>query len=109
MTESPNDLQVLDQLIGCLAQALSDKDWDRLSELNQQVKTTVAPVMARLEAGEVAVEPVRERLERIQAFCDEASERAAEARKEAEQALKGVNRNRNAARTYQNVSGNDSK
>ncbi len=109
MTEAVNDFQALDQLIECLAQALNDKDWDRLSELNQQVKTTVAPVMARLEAGEVAVEPVRERLERLQTFCDEASSGAAEARKEAEQALKGVNRNRNAARAYQNISGNDPK
>lgn len=109
MTEAPNDLQALDQLIECLAQALSDRNWDRLSELNQQVKTTVAPVMARLETGELSVEPVRERLERLQAFCDKASAGATEARTEAEQALKGVNRNKNAARAYQNVSGNDSR
>ncbi|EON94055.1 SOS cell division inhibitor [Marinobacter lipolyticus SM19] len=109
MTEAPNGLQSLDQLIESLDQALTDKDWDRLSELNLQVKTTVAPVMAQLEAGELSVEPVRERLERLQAFCDEASAGATEARKEAEQALKGVNRNRNAARAYQNVSGNRPK
>lgn len=109
MTEAPNELRPLDQLLENLDQALNDKDWDRLSELNLQVKATVAPVMARLEAGELPVEPVRERLERLQAFCDEASAGATEARKEAEQALKGVNRNRNAARAYQNVSGNRSK
>lgn len=109
MTETPHHLKVMDQLIEALADALADKDWDRLAELNSQVKATVEPVMAQLEAGEVSVEPVRERLERLQTFCDAASAGAAEARQEAEQALKGVNRNKNAARAYQSVSTNRSK
>lgn len=109
MAEPSPNMQALDRLIQALETALKDQDWDRLSELNGEVRGTVDPVMAQLEAGELDADVVRERLARLQTFCDAASAGATEARNEAEQALKGVNRNRSAARAYQNVSTNRPK
>ncbi|MGM0767122.1 MAG: SOS cell division inhibitor [Pseudomonadota bacterium] len=109
MAEPSPNMQALDRLIQALETALKDQDWDRLSELNGEVRTTVDPVMAQLEAGELDADVVRERLARLQTFCDAASAGATEARNEAEQALKGVNRNRSAARAYENVSTNRPK
>ncbi|MCK7552139.1 SOS cell division inhibitor [Marinobacter goseongensis] len=109
MAETSTHMQALDRLIEGLEQSLEDQEWDRLTELNSRVRVTVEPVMAQLEAGELEAEPVRERLARLQTFCDAASAGASEARDEARQALKGVNRNRTAARAYQNVSTNRTK
>jgi hypothetical protein len=48
-------------------------------------------------------------LQELQQFIDAADESARIARKEAEDGLKGVNRNRSAAKAYQNVSSNRPK
>ena len=80
-----------------------------MASLNEKVKPAVAPLMAALEAGEVEAEPVRLRLQELQQFIDAADESARIARKEAEDGLKGVNRNRSAAKAYQNVSSNRPK
>lgn len=109
MTEASKPVQALDRLIEALEESLQAREWDRLAELNSRVRLTVEPVMAQLQAGELDAAPIRERLARLQAFCDAASAGAAEARSEAQQALKGVNRNRSAARAYQNVSTNRPK
>lgn len=109
MAATSPHMQALDHLIHALEESLNDRDWDRLAELNSEVRATVEPVMAQLESGELDAELVRERLARLQTFCDAASAGASEARSEAEQALKGVNRNRSAARAYQNVSTNRPK
>ncbi|MEX2475810.1 SOS cell division inhibitor [Marinobacter sp.] len=109
MSESPIEVQDLDKLIEALEQALVNKDWEQLTTLNGQVRSTIEPVMAQLETGKLDAETVRERLATLQTFCDAASAGALEARKEAEEALKGVNRNRSAASAYKNVSTNRPK
>ena len=109
MADSQAHLDHLDQLMADLGQALAEKDWDAMAELNGQVKSAVEPLMVALEAGEVDAEPVRLRLQEMQQFIDAADESARRARKEAEDGLKGVNRNRSAAKAYQNVSSNRPK
>lgn len=102
-------LDSLDQLIADLSQALADRDWDALASLNAQVKPTVKPLVTALEAGQLDPEPVRARLEKLRQFVDAADAGATQARAEAEQALKGMTRNRSAAKAYQNVSTNRPK
>jgi flagellar protein FliT len=102
-------LEAVDNLIEHLKTALAEKNWDELSRLNELVKPTIEPVMVALEAGEVGSEPVRERLAALQTFCDRANISANEAKAEAQEALKGVNQNRSAAKAYQNVSLNPPK
>ena len=102
MTE--NRFDAIDTLIGHLNTALSEKDWDELTRLNQLVRPTIEPVMAALEAGELDPEPVRDRLAELETFCDRANISANTAKAEAKSALEGINQNRNAAKAYQNVS-----
>jgi hypothetical protein len=97
-------LDSLDKLMADLGRALADQDWDALVSLNTQVKPALEPLMTALEAGQVDPELVRTRLEELRQFMDAAGEGATQAKAEAEQALKGVNRNRNAAKAYQNIS-----
>lgn len=97
-------LDRFDQLMADLGCALADQDWDALVLLNGQVKPTIEPLMTSLEAGQADPELVRTRIEELRQFLDAAGEGAAQAKAEAEQALKGVNRNRSAAKAYQNVS-----
>jgi len=104
MTEDRFD--AIDTLLVHLKSALSEKDWDELSRLNQLVRPTLEPVMAALEAGELDPEPVRERLASLQAFCDRADNSANQLKAEARKALEGVDQNRSAAKAYQKVSGN---
>ncbi|KMQ74965.1 hypothetical protein [Marinobacter subterrani] len=104
MADSNAHLEHLDRLLADLGRALADKDWGAMAQLNNRVKPAVEPLLAALEAGELEPEPVRLRLEELQQFVDAADESARIARKEAEDGLKGVNRNRSAAKAYQNVS-----
>lgn len=97
-------LDSFDQLMADLGRALTDQDWDALVRLNDQVKPTIEPLMTSLEAGQADPELVRTRIEELRQFLDAAGEGAARAKAEAEQALKGVNKNRSAAKAYQNVS-----
>jgi hypothetical protein len=106
MADPQAHLDHFDQLMVDLGRALTDKDWEAIARLNEQVKPAVEPLMAALEAGDVGPEPVRLRLRELQQFIDAADESARIARKEAEDGLKGVNRNRSAAKAYQNVSSN---
>ncbi|KAA1174769.1 SOS cell division inhibitor [Marinobacter salinexigens] len=108
MADVKAHLDKLDRLMGDLGRALADSDWEALAKLNAEVKPSVEPLMASLAAGEVDAETVRTRLQEIQQFVDAANASAEKARNEAREALKGVNQNRNAARTYQNVSTNRS-
>ncbi|AXS82434.1 SOS cell division inhibitor [Marinobacter sp. Arc7-DN-1] len=109
MADSQAQLEHLDRLMADLGRALADRDWDALAQLNNKVQPAVEPLMAALETGELEPEPVRHRLEQLQQFIDAADESARIARKEAEAGLKGVNRNRSAARAYQNISSNPRK
>ena len=109
MADLQAQLDHLDQLLADLGRALADQDWEAMSELNNRVKPAIEPLMAALEAGELEPEPLRLRLEELQQFIDAADESARRARKEAEDGLKGVNRNRSAAKAYQNVSSNRPK
>ncbi|MGO1463673.1 MAG: hypothetical protein ACTHZH_15715 [Oleiphilaceae bacterium] len=97
-------LDNLDQLMADLGRALADQNWELLITLNTRVEALVKPLMAAFEAGEVDAELVRTRLDKLRQFMDAAAEGATKAKAEAEQALKGVNRNRNAAKAYQNIS-----
>jgi hypothetical protein len=89
-----------------LKQALDNQDWEQLSQLNTRVRPTVEPLMAELEQGRIDATLVRERLEALNRFVAEADAAAVKARDEAKASLKGVSQNRNAAKTYQNVSSN---
>ena len=93
-----------DQLMADLGRALADQDWDGLVNLNVRVKPCTESLIVALEAGQVEPEPVRTRLEELRQFLDAAGEGATRAKAQAEQALKGVNRNRSAAKAYQNIS-----
>lgn len=109
MANPESDLQHLDQLMADLGRALSDQDWDELSRLSGQVKPAVEPLMTALEAGELDAALVRTRLEELQQLVDAADQSANQARQEAQNALKGVNQNRSAAKAYQNISSNRPK
>ena len=109
MADAQAHLDHLDRLMADLGRGLEDKDWEAMTSLNEQVKPAVEPLMAALEAGELEAEPVRLRLQELQQFIDAADESARIARKEAEDGLKGINRNRSAAKAYQNVSSNRPK
>ena len=95
------------ELQPCLAnfdQLMADLDWDGLVNLNVRVKPCTESLIVALEAGQVEPESVRSRLGELRQFLDTASEGATRAKAEAELALKGVNRNRSAAKAYQNIS-----
>ena len=97
-------LSELDQLQKQLNQALTDEDWAALSTLNARVKDTVEPVMQALEQGLLDTQVVQSRLEALNDYVQMANSAAMAAREAAQDSLKGVNKNRNAARAYQNVS-----
>lgn len=103
-SEGESCLANFDQLMADLGRALADQDWDALVSLNVGVKPVTELLIAALEDGQIEPESVRKRLEELGQFLDSAGEGAARAKAEAEQALKGVNRNRSAAKAYQNIS-----
>ncbi|MGO1693244.1 MAG: SOS cell division inhibitor [Marinobacter sp.] len=104
LPELQTRLDNFDQLMADLGRALADQDWDALVSLNTQVESAVEPLMTALAAGQVDSELVRTRLEELRQFMDAAGEGATRAKAEAELALKGVSRNSNAAKAYQNIS-----
>lgn len=110
MPELPQELQQLDTRMAELQDALSDKDWQRLGDLNRDIaQSFVEPVMAALEAGRLSPSAVQKRLTLLQAFCDQAEASAREAREEASKALQEVGRSRKAANTYARVSDGPSR
>ena len=109
MADTQACLNKVDQLLADLGRALADQDWEALTELCTQVKPAVEPLIQGLETGALEAEPVRTRLQELQQFLDAANDGAAQARKEAVEALKGVNRNSTAAKAYQNISSNRPK
>ncbi|WP_372981441.1 SOS cell division inhibitor [Marinobacter sediminum] len=109
MANPEEHLEHFDQLMADLGRALSEQDWDRLAELNRQVKPAAEPLMLALEAQELRADEVRTRLEEMQQLVEAMDQGAVRARQEAQDALKGVNQNRNAAKMYQNVSSNRPK
>jgi len=106
MADPQTLLDRLDVLHGQLQDALSEKDWDALAVLNNEVRPIVEPLMEALEQGQVNPVLVRERLGDFSQFIEAAGKAAQDARSEALEALKGVNTNRKAARAYRNVSSN---
>ncbi|WP_372965750.1 SOS cell division inhibitor [Marinobacter sp.] len=99
----------VDQLHVQLQEALNSKDWDALAELSQKVKQTVSPLMDAMERGDVSPNLVKQRLESLNQFVLAAEQGATRAREEARESLQGVNKNRNAAQAYANISSNRSK
>ena len=104
MADANAALSELDQLQQQLNKALTDEDWAALSDLNARVKPTVEPVMQALEQGLIKPSAVQSRLETLNDFVQMANSAAMAAREAAQDSLKGVNKNRSAARAYQNVS-----
>jgi len=109
MADTQACLDKVDQLVADLGRALADRDWEALTELCAQVKPGVEPLIQGLEAGALEAEAVRTRLQELQQFLDAANDGAVQARKEAADALKGINRNSSAAKAYQNISSNRPK
>ncbi|MEC7815042.1 MAG: SOS cell division inhibitor [Pseudomonadota bacterium] len=104
MADANAALSELDQLQQQLNKALTDEDWAALSDLNARVKPTVEPIMLALEQGLLKPSAVQARLETLNDFVQMANSAALAAREAAQDSLKGVNKNRSAARAYQNVS-----
>ncbi|WP_303289148.1 SOS cell division inhibitor [Marinobacter sp. SS5-14b] len=104
MANSESLLAELDHLQTLLQDALKAQDWDALAELNNRVKPAVEPLMMLMEHGEVEPSLVKERLESLNRFVAEAEQSATRAREEARQSLRGVSKNRTAAKAYENVS-----
>ncbi|MBW0146770.1 SOS cell division inhibitor [Marinobacter arenosus] len=104
MSDSQSHLDNVDQLMANMGRALSAQDWDELARLNGQVRSFIEPLMTSLEAGALEAEPVRTRLQELQQLIDAANQGATQARQEAQDALKGVNQNKQAAKAYQNIS-----
>ena len=105
MTDEANQaLLRLDERIADLRQALKDSDWDRVAELNHDVRSLVEPVMTALENRQLPLESVQQRLGDLDAFVREADAAARQARKEAQEALEQVGQNRKAANAYARVS-----
>ncbi|QSP94414.1 SOS cell division inhibitor [Marinobacter salinisoli] len=102
---SPNDLlDTVDRLMSDLSRALGEEDWNRLGELNADIKPSVDPMMAAMESGALDVAAVKLRLEELQQLIGAIDQGARRARQEAQDALKEVNRNRDVASAYQNIS-----
>ena len=105
MSKPANEaLARLDQRIAELQQALQASDWQRLADLNGDVRGFIDPVMAALEQRQLSAAAVQKRLSELDAFVREADEAAREARQEARDALEQVGQNRKAANAYARVS-----
>lgn len=105
MSDQANEaLARLDDRIAELQQALQDTDWERLGELNSDVRTLIDPVMAALEQRQLSATEVQKRLGELDAFVRQADSAAREARQEARDALEQVGQNRKAASAYARVS-----
>lgn len=103
------ELASLDSLIADLESALADQNWEELGQLTGQIKPAVEPLLLALEAGRIDATPIHNRLEQLHRYVEAADKSAHCAKKEAQDALKEVNRNRSAAHAYQNVSLNRPK
>lgn len=105
MSDQANEaLARLDDRIAELQQALQDSDWERLGELNADVRTLIDPVMVALEQRQLSATAVQKRLGELDTFVKEADSAAREARQEARDALEQVGQNRKAANAYARVS-----
>lgn len=94
----------LDTLLAELQSALTDQAWEILAAGNDRIRPLLEVMLAEYEAGQLSEATVRERLVAFQHFCDQAQGRAEAARDSARQALEGMQKNRKAARSYQDVS-----
>ncbi|MDO3720244.1 SOS cell division inhibitor [Marinobacter sp. chi1] len=102
---SPQELlDTVDRLLADLSGALGEGNWERLGTLNADIKPSVGPMMTAMESGALSVADVQLRLEELQQLVGAIEESAQRARKETQDALNAVNRNRDVARAYQNIS-----
>ncbi|SDX08034.1 hypothetical protein [Marinobacter mobilis] len=102
-------LEQFDRLLDDMRHALVKEDWQGLSVLDASARPLVESLMAELRSGEVPTPLVQERLEELQAICQQAQSAAVASRDEARKALEGMRRTSSAARTYQDVSGRRSR
>jgi septation ring formation regulator EzrA len=97
-------LEELDNLINEIESAVVVRDWEGVGNSIATVKEHVEAVMRDLDRGEVSYSLVQNRLARLNAMCDRAEQGAESSKAEALATLKGLSRNRNAARSYEDVS-----
>lgn len=102
-------LEQFDRLLDDMRHALVKEDWEGLAALDVSVRPLVESVMAELRSGEMPVALVQEKLQELQAICQQAQSGAEAAREEARKALEGIRRTSSAARSYQDVSGRRSR
>ncbi len=108
-TPAQQALARLDERIDQLNQALEDKDWSRLGDLNGGVRELIEPVMVAMEKRELSPTEVQKRLQTLDQFVQQADSEARQARAEAKEALEQVGQNRKAASAYAKVSGRNPK
>lgn len=94
----------LDERIDQLQQALDERDWTRLGELNSNVRELIDPVMEAMEQRQLSPTEVQQRLQTLERFVQQADAQARKVRDEAKDALEQVGQNRKAASAYANVS-----
>lgn len=104
-TQAQQALARLDEHIVQLNQALEEKDWVRLGDLNGSVRALIEPVMVAMEKRELSPAEVQKRLQTLDQFVQQADFEARQARAEAKEALEQVGQNRKAANAYAKVSG----
>ncbi|MCK7543462.1 SOS cell division inhibitor [Marinobacter bryozoorum] len=105
MTQDAQEaLARLDERIGQLQQALEDRDWTRLGDLNNDVRDLIDPVMVAMEQRQLSPTEVQKRLRTLEQFVEQADTQARKVRDEAKEALEQVGQNRKAASAYANVS-----
>jgi hypothetical protein len=97
-------LEKLDNLIDEIEAAVAASDWIEVTTCIGKVTDYVEPMMAELDRGEVSPTLVQQRLGRRQVMCDQAEQGAESSKAEILTTLKGLNRNRDAARSYEDVS-----
>ncbi|MDV2077638.1 flagellar protein FliT [Marinobacter xestospongiae] len=100
-----NSLEQLDTLMDAIRHALTQQDWEAIAKLDAEVRPVVDQVMASHHDGDLSMEVVHERLEQLQALCDDARAGAETARAEAKAGLDEMRQTRNATRAYQDISG----
>ncbi len=95
-----NTLAALDELSEALASALSRDDWTLVTTLDADVHRLVEAAVAEARAGDIEVEAVRGRLDRMQVLYEQVRERAVDVRDEALVALQQLGKTHKAASAY---------
>lgn len=102
MAIAQEDLQALDALLDAMGEATVKADWLRLRELDSASRASMTTVVEMAKAGQLSVEDVSSRLDRLQGILEKARAAAVTSRDEAAAALKNSGRTHQAAQAYLN-------